>query len=94
MHEIQPLEGMVLLDAPEHMYPALLARVTLDGSAPIDDSELLCVGRDTQGVPRHDPDHGEQRASGLPALGATAGMVVRDVALDADFDFVLGTVAV
>ena len=44
-------------------------------------------------VAADDRDHGELRARRLPALGAAAGVVVGDVALDGDGDRIGGAVA-
>src|SRR5688572_7998146 len=81
-----------VLDASVHVDTAAAAGMALDGGAGVDDVELLPVGRDAQVVPGDHGHDGEQRTGGLPALGAAAGMVVRDVALDADGHRLAGAV--
>jgi len=48
--------------------------------------QLVAVLEHRDIVPRHYRDHRENRAVGLPALGAAAGMIVGDISLDADLD--------
>src|SRR5262249_42895690 len=50
------------------------------------DLELVSIFEHRQILPRDDGDDGEDRAFRLPAFGATAGVIVGDVALDADLD--------
>lgn len=80
VHKVQALEGVVLLDATEHVHPAALAGISLDGGGRVNDGQLLCVFGDGDGVAGNNADDGEQRTGGLPALGAAAGVVVSDVA--------------
>src|SRR4030095_4891706 len=80
-------------DASVHVYAAAVAGMALDRGAAIDHGELLAVGGHAYVVLRHDGDHGEHRARRLPALGAAAGVVVSDVALDGDGDGIRGAVA-
>lgn len=77
--EIEALEGVVDLDAAVQVGAAAGAGVALDRGLGVHDAELRLVGRDRQVVPRHDADDAEERACGLPALGAAAGVVVGDV---------------
>lgn len=68
--------------------------MTLNGSALVDDLQLLFVGSDLQIISGDNGNDGEQSSCGLPALRAATGMVVCHVAAQGDFDFVGGTVAV
>src|SRR6516162_7905853 len=87
MHEVQAVERMALvLDAPIHVRAAALAGVALDHGSRIDDRQLLAVFEDRKVVAGNDSDHREHRSLRLPALGAAAGMIVGDIALDADLD--------
>src|SRR5581483_6173427 len=87
VNEVQSVERMSLvLDAAIHMRAARLAGVALDGLRGVDDMKLVAVFEHGHGVARHHGDDRERRAVRLPALGAAAGMVMRDVALDADLD--------
>src|SRR5690606_3767804 len=92
--EIQTVKGMIpVLDAAIKMYAADVAGVTLNGSLFVYDCELFSMGSDRELVAWHDADDGEQCSSGLPALGAAAGMVVGDLGVDANFDGVSATKA-
>lgn len=93
MNEIQALERVILLDAAEEVDAAGLAGVALDGGAGVEDVQFLRVGSHFDVVDGHDGDDGEERAFGLPALRAAAGVVVEDVAGDGYFYFVAGAVA-
>jgi len=94
MDEIEAVERVAtVLDAAIHMDAAVLAGVPLNGRRRVDDRQLLCVRGDTEVVPRHYRDLGEQGALGFPALGATAEMVVRALPLDRHFDGILRTSA-
>ena len=87
MDEIETVERMAfVLDAAVHMRAASLAGVTLDRRRGVDDLELVAVFEHGDVVAG---DHGDDRkggALGLPAFGAAAGVVVGDIALDADLD--------
>ena len=37
VHKVQPLEGVVFLDATEHVHPAALAGISLNSSGCVDD---------------------------------------------------------
>src|ERR1700716_2991037 len=87
MDEVKAVEGMrLVLDAAIHMRAAHLAGISLDRRRAIDDLQLVAVFEHRHIFARHNGDHREGRAVGLPAFGAAAGMVVGDVALDADLD--------
>lgn len=86
MHKVEALEGVVLLDAAEEVHAAVLAGVALDGGGLVDDGQLGPVGGHGELVAGHDGNHGEERAGGLPALGAAAGVVVEDVGGERHFD--------
>ena len=83
--EVEAVERMVLvLDAAVHVHAAAVAGMALDRRAwrrrP---SACAPLAVTLELVARHDRDHREQRAGRLPALGAAAGVVEGDVALDA-----------
>src|ERR1700733_4461523 len=87
MDEVQTVERMVLvLDAAVHMRAADLAGVPLDGLRGIDDVKLVAILQHGDVVAWNHRNHREDRAVGFPALGAAAGVVVGDIALDADLD--------
>src|SRR6516165_8539339 len=87
MHEVQAVERMALvLNAPIHVRAAALASVALDHGRRIDDRQLVAVFEDRKVVAGNDSDHREHRSLRFPALGAAAGMIVGDIALDADLD--------
>src|SRR5256885_15725993 len=83
----------LFLDAAVHVNAASGTGVALNRRARVDDLELLAVGRDGELVPRHHRDHREERALGLPALGAAARMIERHVRPAADRDRRLGALA-
>lgn len=68
MHEIQPLERMVFLDASVHVHATILTRMALDCAALVDDGQFALVGGDADVLNGDDAYHGEERARGLPAL--------------------------
>src|SRR5262249_34258855 len=68
------------------MRAAALAGIALDHRRGIDDRKLVAVFEHSDVLPRDNRDHGEDRPFGLPALGAAAGVIVGDIALDADLD--------
>lgn len=76
------------------MDSALLAGVALDSGRLVDYAQLVTVGCYAEVVTGDDTDDGEERTGWFPALGTAAGVVVRDVALYGDLDFVLWAVAV
>src|SRR5882757_628796 len=87
MDEVKAVEGMrLVLDAAVHMRAAGLAGVSLDRRRGVDDLQLVAVFEHRHIFARHNGDHREDRPVGLPAFGAAAGMIVRDIALDADLD--------
>src|SRR5438132_1395330 len=84
MEEVEAEEGMSLvLDAPVHVHTAPGAGVALDGGLLVHDLELLVVRGHADLVPSGYADQREQRAFGLPALGAAAHVVERHVRRDA-----------
>src|SRR5579871_531100 len=94
VNEVEPVERMAgVLDATVHVGPAGLAGMALDDRGGIDDLQLVAILQHGHVLPRHDGDDGEGRALRLPALGAAAGMVMGDVALDADLDRMVGAFA-
>src|SRR6266568_4226696 len=87
MNEIEPIERMSLvLDAAVHMSAAGLAGVSLDSGRCINDVKLVAVFEHGHAIARDDGHDGESRSGRLPAFRATTGVVVGDVALDADLD--------
>lgn len=86
--EVEALEGVVLLDAAEEVDAALAAGVALDHSLRVDDLELVGIGGHAQLVTRHDGHDAEQRALGLPALGAPARVVVCHLTAESHLDWV------
>src|SRR5258707_13207307 len=87
MDEIQTVERMrLVLDAPVHMRAADCAGVALDSRRTVDDLELVAVLEHFHFVARYNRDHRKGCALRLPAFGATAGVVVGDVAGDGDLD--------
>src|ERR1700694_6188592 len=87
MDEVEAVERMrLVLDAPVHMGAADLAGVPLDCRRGVDDLKLVAVLKHAHAVAWHHRDHREDRPFRFPAFGAAAGMVVGDIALDADLD--------
>src|SRR5687767_8204600 len=87
MDEVETVERMrLVLDAAVHMRTAGLAGVALDRRRGIDNPKLVAVLEDAHIVARHRRHHREDGAAGLPAFGAAAGVVMGNVALDADLD--------
>src|SRR5260370_20359561 len=87
MDEGEPIERVrLVLDAAVHVRAADLAGMPLDCRRGVDDVQLVAVLEHGQAVAWHDGDHREGRPCRLPAFGAAAGMVVGDIALDADLD--------
>lgn len=76
------------------MRAAETAGVALNRGVCVDDGELVAVGSHLHGVFGDDSDDGEERARGFPALGAAAGVVVGNIALEVYGHFVLGAAAV
>ncbi|MNE48738.1 hypothetical protein D3C80_1432220 [compost metagenome] len=65
-----------VLDAAIQVHAALAAGVPLNGRLGVDHRQFLGMLGDPELVARHHCDQGEQRALGLPALGAAAGVIV------------------
>src|ERR1700722_9819887 len=78
-----------VLDPPEHMGAADLAGVPLDSLRGIDDVKFVAVLQNGHVISRNHRHHREDHAVRLPALGAAAGVIVRDVALDTDLDLLV-----
>src|SRR5262245_30499853 len=77
MDKIEPVERMrSVLDAAIHVDAAIFAGVPLDGRIGIHDLELVGVLGNTQLAARHNRDLREHCARGLPALGASAYVIV------------------
>lgn len=93
MDKVEALEWVILLDAAKHVDAALLAHVALDRHARVEHVELVGVGHHLDEGPGHGADNGEERALGLPALCATAGVVLHDVFAHFDLHWVVGAVA-
>lgn len=91
--KVETLEGVIVLNASEQVDTAVTAGVSLDSSALVDNSELVTVGSDLDLVTGNDSDDGEESTLGLPALGASAGVVVSDLAAKGDLDRVGGALA-
>ena len=66
--EVQALEGVLVVNATEQMNAALLAGVTLDGRAWVEDVELVAVGGDLYCIYRDDADDREECALRFPAF--------------------------
>ena len=75
------------------MHPALLAGVPLNGSLLVDNVKLVRVGGNAYVFARHDAHNGKERPRWFPAFGASAGVIVRDVAGEGYLDFLAGTLA-
>src|SRR5436305_2115527 len=87
MDEVEAVERMPLvLDAAIHVRATRLARVPLDGLRSVDDVQLVAVLEHANVLARHHRHDGKYSALRFPALGAAAGMVVGDVALDSNLD--------
>lgn len=76
------------------MNTTLLACMSLESGILVEDRQFALVGSDFDVVDGNDSNDGEESTSWLPALRTAAGMVVEDIALDSDFHFVFGTMAV
>lgn len=86
--EVEAVEGVSLLDAAVHVNATVGAGVALDDSGGIDDLQLGGIGLNGEVVARNNTDDGEEGASGLPALRATASVVVGNVAFQRNNDLV------
>ena len=73
---------LVVVDPAVHVHAATGARVALDRRFRVDHAELRLVRRDLELVARNDTDLREQRAYRLPALRATADVIVRNLRAD------------
>lgn len=91
--KVETLEGVIVLNATKQVDTAVTAGVSLNSSALVNNSELVTVGSDLELVAGDDSDDGEESTLGLPALGASAGVVVSDLAAEGDLDRVGGALA-
>lgn len=91
--KVEALEGVIVLNATKQVDTAVTASVSLNSSALVNNSELVTVGSDLELVAGDDSDDGEESTLGLPALGASAGVVVSDLAAEGDLDRVGGALA-
>jgi len=91
--KVETLEGVIILNAAEEMNAAVTAGVSLNSSALVNDSELVTVGSDLDLIAGNDSDDGEESTLGLPALGASASVVVSDLAAEGNLDRVGGALA-
>jgi hypothetical protein len=85
--EIESVEWMFrVLDAAVHVHAATGAGVALNGRIGVDDLELFGILGDAELVARRNGDLREQRARGLPALGASAHVVIGALGGDRHLD--------
>jgi hypothetical protein len=86
VHEVEAVEGVLLLDASVQVDATVAARVSLNSRRLVDDLELIGVGRHRDAVAGDDSDEREEGTGGLPALGAATGVVVDNVAGESHHD--------
>ena len=87
VNKIQTIEGVLgIFDAPVHMHATPRAGVPLDRRVGIHDLQFLGTLADVQLVAWHNGDLRERGASRLPALGASADVIVRRLGTDADLN--------
>lgn len=79
MHKVQAVEGMLGFNASVHVHTTVLARVALDHGVLVDNAEFGFAGGDGERRARDDAYDAEDCTGRFPALGAAAGVVVRDV---------------
>jgi hypothetical protein len=91
--KVKTLEGVLLLDAAEHVNTTVAASVSLNSSALVNDGELVSVGGDLNLVAGDDSDDREESTLRLPALGAATGVVVSNLTAEGDLDGVGGALA-
>src|ERR1700722_18686664 len=90
MNEVEAVERVALVfDAAIHVCAAHLAGVPLDGLRGVDDVKLVAVLQHGDILARYHGDDRENSALRFPALGAAAGVIVRDAPLDADLDLLV-----
>lgn len=68
MDKVQPLEWVLLLNAPEKVYATLSASITLNHCVRVDDFQLRDVRGDSQFVFGDDADNREEVSLWFPAL--------------------------
>jgi hypothetical protein len=90
MNEGQSLERMLSLHWPIHVHAALVARVTKDGRGRIDDNKLVPILKHFHVLCWHDCDDRKIGACRLPAFGAAAYVIMRNVMLDVELYRILG----
>src|SRR5258706_2408420 len=85
--EVQAVERvLVVLYAAIQVYAAAGTGMALDRRVGVDDLQFVAVLGDADLVTRNNRDDRKIGALGLPALGAAAGMIVRGLRTNADFD--------
>src|SRR5882672_2271092 len=83
----------LVLNPAVHMRATRLAGVSLDSRGRVDNLQLVAVFEHRDIFAWHNGDHREGRTGRLPAFGAAAGVVVGDIALDADLDLFVAALA-
>jgi hypothetical protein len=91
--KVESFECMVFLDTTIEMNTTLLAGMTLDGGAFINDAQLVLVGRHREIRNGNNSDNREESACRLPALRTPTGVIVKDIAGDGDLYFVTQAMA-
>src|SRR6476620_2372822 len=87
MDEVEAVERVSLvLDAAVHVRAAGLAGVPLDSLRGIDDVKLIAIFQNGHVIARNYRHDRESRTGRFPALGAAAGVIVGDIALDVDLN--------
>lgn len=84
VNEVQALERMVCLNAPEHVHAARFACVALDHCRWVDDLKLVSVCADVELFSGDHADDGEECPIGLPALRTAARVVESDIGVESD----------
>lgn len=88
--KVETVKSVRILDSTEHVDSAFAACMSQNDGFGIDDLKLRPVLLDGHVVAGNDADNGEERAGRLPALRAAACVVVGNVALETDDDFIRG----
>jgi hypothetical protein len=85
--KIESIERMLgVLDAAVHVHTASRAGMPLNGRVGVNGFELLGTLADAELVAAYNGDLRELRARGLPALGASAHVIIGALACDGHFD--------
>src|SRR5437868_11090527 len=88
MDEVETVERMrLVLDPAEHVRAANPACMALDRRRRIDHMEFVTVLENGDVFTRYDRNHRKDSSLRFPAFRTAAGVVVGDVALDADLDW-------